>query len=749
MFDLQSQDGSVRKTEFRSPIPQVPESGVAIVKPNLLDGEKMMALHSRLLGYYTSELDRQFQNRVERAEDDDYYDNKQWAEEDALVVENRGQKAIVYNVIAASVDWITNTEKRARADFKVLPRRKDDAKPAMRKTELLKYLSDANHTPHHRSRAFEDGVKSGLGWVEDGVDEDSENEPLYSRYVSWREMLHDSRCQQFDIEDSRFLFRSKWIDLDILLAMFRKRQRVLQESARHAETFLGADAYGDDAMDASEQENEYAARTGSDIITGYYRQRVRTIEGWIRIPVDTIRLKGGSFSGEIYDPHSPGHEWSLAEEKGARKVSKTAMRMHVAIFTPVGMLWFSESPYRHNRFPFTPVWGKRRGSDGQPYGLVRGLKGMQDDINKRASKALYILSTNKIIMDEDALPKDMDLEDFRDEAARPDAILLKKKGSSMQFNLETQLSQYQLEMMSRSIQLIQQSSGVTDELLGRKTNAVSGKAIQSRQDQGSMATGHFFSNQRLSTTLQGEKQLANVEQFMTEEKAFRITNQRGVAEFVEVNNGLPENDIVRSKADFVISDADWHATLRQANVEALIDMIGKINNPQITLMTLDLVIESMDLAMRDELVKRIRKMTGQKDPDAADEPPTPEEEAAAAQAQEQQQLQLRGVNAEIAEKEAKAAKLLAEVDTAKAKLASINVGTQQQAMDVGALSLAAPPAAAHVADLVLAEAGYVSESDKQAALAEAAMAEQEQAMQAEQSQMPPPTAPAPAVGIAL
>lgn len=747
MFDLAAGDGSVRKTSFKSPIPQAKDGGIAVTKGNLLDGERMQALHGRLIGYYTSELDRQFQNRAERAEDDDYYDNKQWSDEDAAVVEERGQKAIVYNVISASVDWITNTEKRARADFKVLPRRKDDAKPATRKTELLKYLSDCNHTPHHRSRAFEDAVKSGLGWVEDGVDEDSDNEPLYSRYASWREMLHDSRCQQYDIEDSRYLFRSKWIDLDILLAMFKTRHRLLHDSAQHADAFLGADAYGDDAMDAGEQEDEYTARTGSDLITGYHRQRVRTIEAWLRIPVDTVRLRGGSFSGEVFDPHSPGHEWSLAEEQGVRKVSKTAMRMHVAILTPVGMLWFSESPYRHNRFPFTPVWGKRRGRDGMPYGLVRGLKGMQDDINKRASKALYILSTNKIIMDEDALPKDMDLEDFRAEAARPDAILLKKAGSSMNLNAETQLSQYQLEMMSRSIQLIQQSSGVTDELLGRKTNAVSGKAIQSRQDQGSMATGHFFANQRLATTLQGEKQLANVEQFMTEQKSFRITNQRGNAEFVEVNDGLPENDIVRSKADFVITDADWNATMRQADVSAMLDMIGKINNPAVALATLDLIVDMMDLPNREELVKRIRKMTGQKDPDAADEPPTPEEEAAAQAQQEQQALQVRGITAEITAKEAQAEKLIAEAAAKRAQLSSINVGTQRAAMEVGALSLEAPPAAAHVADLVLAEAGYVSESDMQAAEADAALAE-EQAMQ-QQAEMASQPAPAPAVGIAL
>ena len=62
----------------------------------------------------------------------------------------------------------------------------------------------------------------------------------------------------------------------------------------------------------------------------------------------------------------------------------------------------TKSPYRHNKYPFVPLWGYKRGRDGLPYGMVRGLRDIQDDINKRAAKAQYILATNKIIADEDA-----------------------------------------------------------------------------------------------------------------------------------------------------------------------------------------------------------------------------------------------------------------------------------------------------------------------------------------------------------
>src|SRR5690606_20835063 len=128
-----------------------------------LDSPENVELFLRLLGYYQQELDRQADNRIQQAIDEDFYDHIQWSEQDAAALKERGQAPVVYNVIAQTINWIIGSEKRGRVDFRVLPREKSDAKPAERKTQLLKYLSDINRTPFHRSRAFEDAVKVGIG----------------------------------------------------------------------------------------------------------------------------------------------------------------------------------------------------------------------------------------------------------------------------------------------------------------------------------------------------------------------------------------------------------------------------------------------------------------------------------------------------------------------------------------------------------------------------------------------------------
>jgi hypothetical protein len=716
MFDLRADDGSVRKKEGYLPPATAQAAGdTRARRSNSLDSGAMLLMHRRLTALYTQELDRQFSNRQQQALDADFYDNEQWREEDKQVLEDRGQVPLVYNVISNSVDWVTGTEKRTRPDWKVLPRRKEDSKPATRKTELLKYLSDVNRTQFHISRAFKDAVKVGIGWMEDGISGETDAEPLYSRYESWRNMLWDSAATELSLDDARYIFRTKWVDLDVACAYFPKRKRILEQAASDSDNFQFLDTYGDDFMDSQELALEQAGESKtSDRITGYQRRRVRLMEAWIRMPVKAPKMKGGTFTGELYDEYSPGHQADV-DAGDAEVVERPVMRMHVGIFCSAGMLWYSQSPYRHNRFPFTPIWAFQRDKDRMPYGMIRRLRDIQEDINKRASKALAILSSNKVIMDEGALPKGTTLEEFADEVARPDAIIVKVAGKEIKLDVDRELSQWHLELMSRSIAMVQQASGVTDEQMGRRTNAVSGKAIQSRQDQGAMTTTEYFDNLRLARQIQGEKQNANIEQFMSEEKAFRITNMRGSAEYVTVNDGLPENDIVRSKADFVISEADWRASVRQAQADELLDLLGKLApvSPQVVVVMLDLLIESMDIPNREELVKRIRQVTGMRDPDA--EELTPEDVARAEQQQKAAALQEADAQATVRKKGAEAALAEARAEQTRSQMTSTNVDAQTKALAAAREAIVVPESAP-IADHILAESGFVSASDKAAAL---------------------------------
>ena len=691
---------------------------LARVNEHTLDSPDMDELHGRLMAFYRKELAVQEDNRIEQATDFDFYDGIQWTERELQIMRERGQTPLTFNVCAQTINWMLGSERRSRVDYKILPREEDASQAAERKSELLKYLSDVNRTPFDESRAFADAVKGGIGWIEDGVRDEGEGEPIYTRYESWRNMLHDTSATELDLSDSRYIFRTKRTDADVAYSMFPDRKGTIREAAGQSESVLSAlDDSGDDIMDTIEIFREER----EDVVAGYQqasRMRVRLIECWFRVPVEDQYLRGGQFSGELFDMRSEGHQADVMTQR-AKVVRKVKMRMHVAIMCESGILHLSKSPYRHNQFPFTPIWCYRRDRDNQPYGLMRQMRDPQSDVNRRAAKALQILSSNKVIMDSDAVT---DMKRFEQEVGRPDAILIKKPGSHLELDADRGMDGPHIELMQRSIGLIQSMTGVTDESMGRTTNATSGKAIIARQDQGSLATSPIMDNLRLARQVSGEKRLSLVEQYMTERKKFRITNQRGQPTHITVNDGLPENDIVRTKADFVISETDFNATMRQAQVEELLALMQQLAGtaPQLVLAVLDIVVETMDVPQREELVKRIRSLTGQADPDADPNNPDEETQQANAQKQMEAEMAMRAAQAELMEKEAsaklkmaqaekaefEARKIMAEIERIMKEAAKQGVEAQVRALEAAAQLISSPGLGA-AADHVMAAAGAV------------------------------------------
>jgi len=313
-----------------------------------------------------------------------------------------------------------------------------------------------------------------------------------------------------------------------------------------------------------------------------------------------------------------------------------------------------------------------------------------------------------------------------------------KPNSRFDFQADRDLAAAHLELMSRDISLIQQASGVTDENMGRKTNATSGRAIQARQEQGSLVTAKLFDNLALFSQIRGEKQLSLLEQFMSEPKQFRITNQRGQPEYIDINE-LPENDITRSKADFLISETDWQVTMRQAAAGELMEMARQLP-PDVMMLLLDLVIDNLDLPNREEIVKRIRGVTGQRDPDSDPQNPTPEEmeqaQAQAAQAQAAQQaqmLQMAMMEAEAGKKQAEADRAAAQAAKMRADMARVNVGTQGAALETAAAALTVPQAV-DVADKIMHESGFVSRSEMEAEQAKMQQQQMQMAQAEQQAQ---------------
>lgn len=667
---------------------------------------------NQLRGYWYEARAAHAYNRDQQAIDEDFKDSIQWEELDIKELEERGQKPLVYNEIKPAVEWLLGTERRTRVDWKVLPRGKEDRESAETKTKLLKYVSDANNFGFNTSRIFADAATIGCGWAELGIRSDSNVEPLFVRYESWRNIWLDPLSMELDISDARYLMRSKVVDYDIAKQMFPDRAYVVRaavENAFHEHGIL----YDQDLHDVRQNIDTGLANLAglsNDNVRPSFRKIVRLTECWYRVPVRTQVLRGGSqFDGLTFDKDNAAMIAEL-ENGQASLYESLKMQVRVAVFCNKGLLQDMDSPYRHNRFPFVPLWGYRRGRDNMPYGIVRSARDPQMDLNKRRSKALFLLSVNRTVMDEGAVK---DIDDYADEVSRPDAIIVKKAGKELKIETNVQLAEEHIMLGNQSAEYIRQISGVTGENLGQETNATSGKAIIARQNQGTTTTASLFDNKRLFIQLSGEVMLSLIEQFYDYNKVVRIAGERGSHDFLTINEQMPDgtiqNPINLSQADFKVAEQDSSETERMAQFDQLIEIVRGLDS-SVAINFMDLVFEQSDIPSADEFVRRFRQINGQADPNDPNAKQIEEQnnQAKAQKQQEQERLQSAQVQADIRAKIA-----AAKVNEAKSQQTKLD--SMAKAFEEAAIVLQTQPVVAQTANDLLegADAAQPGQQNRQ------------------------------------
>jgi hypothetical protein len=639
-------------------------------EPHPLDGPEARATLKKCLGWYYRERDIQAVNRMDMAIDADMYDGDQWDPADAALLEERGQVPLVFNEVAPMADWMIGTERRSRVDWSVLPRTEDDVQMADVKTKVMKYVTDVNRSAFNRSRAFEDAVKVGIGWVDSGVRNDPTKDIIYDKYEDWRNVLWDSMAIEMDLSDARYVFRTRWVDDDVAAAMYPERADVVRRAVQHDRDYS--------AQQWAEDEFNYQGYAGSTRSGGYVasgqssadsdpRRRVRLIECQFRMPVQARVVTSGPFKGSIVEPWDNALQ-AVVSAFGGSVVDRVLMRMHIAVFTEGHLLALGPMPMRHNSFSLTPIWCYRRGRDRQPYGVIRRVRDLQADLNKRASKALFALSTNQIFAEHGAVD---DINETREEANQPDGVIIYKQGKKLEVHRDSEMAAGQVQMMTLDAQAIQRNAGISNENLGRQTNASSGEAIKARQMQGSVVTTQPFDNLRFATQTQGEKLLSLVEQWYTEEKVIRLSGHKGKLDWVKINQPEQQpdgsvrylNDITASVADFVVSEQDYAGTLRQVMYESMVNLAGRMD-PATAMRLMTLAMDYSDLPNHEQMAAEMRKLTGERDPN---KPLTPEE-----QEQMQQQMQAQAEALQMQQSTARAA-----LDEQLARVREVNARAQK------------------------------------------------------------------------
>ena len=436
-------------------------------------------LHGKLVRWFEeSEMARM--DEIELAQRDrEYFDGFQWTREELKLLKERGQPAIVINKVADKVQLLCGMERKARTDPKAFSRTPAEEDRADAATQALRYIADDNDFSIVRSEVFSNMLIEGAGGADLGLEDDGQGScNITITTIPWDRIWYDPHSRSYDFSDARYKGMVIWTDRDALEEMYP----------------------GEDVQDVIESsfsstDYQYNDRPETAFWTDNNRTRIRLVQcDWAER--GTWWRATYTKSGLLAAPQR-----SKFKDRKGKSCS--------------GLLLQSSYINREN----------------QRYGMVRGLISLQDEINKRRSKALHLLSVRQVIAEQGAVP---DVDKARREVAKPDGYIEVMPGLKFEIEQTADLAAGQFQLLQHATAEMQ-LSGPNAAMSGTDPRELSGRAILAQQAGGAAQNEpladalRFWSRRVYETAWQAARE------FWSGGKWVRVTDDLNETRWVGIN----------------------------------------------------------------------------------------------------------------------------------------------------------------------------------------------------------------------
>jgi hypothetical protein len=558
--------------------------------------------------------------------DRDYVDNKQLTDAEIKELERRGQPPVIINRIKRKVDYLKGHEMAQRIDPRAMPRTPKHEADAEGAEQALRYVDDEQNLDHKRSLVWENLLIEGMAGWRVGVEEKYNEICIKVDRIPWDRMFYDPHSSEPDFSDAGYLGIVRWEDYDEAVAKYPEGKDALEWT-----------------LDQTSLSDTYDDKPKFRVWADKKRKRVRICQIWVK-------------RQEV---------WYWAE------------------FTKGGILKAGPSPHQTDKgdsdceLIFGSAYVNR---DNERYGLVRELISPQDEINKRRSKALHLLSVDQTIAEQGAV---QDPQKTRRERAKPDGYVEVAPGAlsdgRIKFETRTDLAQGHMQLLQETKNEIDMIAG-NIALQGNALNkgAASGKAIIASQQGGSMEIAPLIDNLRHMDIRVFRAVWARVRQYWTSEKWIRVTDDERNIKWLGLNvDPMQVQMMAQQNPQMAEKIAGAVGSIAELDCDIIIDDAPDGLTPQLeqfqSLVELKKMDANNELPFRAILtampnLKNKEQVLAQMD----ESKQSPEQ----AQAQQMaQQLQMAGAQAEIQEKQASA-----QLKQAQAAKAMAEIGMPQPGM---------------------------------------------------------------------
>lgn len=561
--------------------------------------------HARLVSMFEESEDAGRPNTQKAERDVDYYDGKQWTEDEVKKLRKRGQAALMDNHIKPKIRFLQGLEQSRRTDPKASPRTPQHEQDANSCTDALRFVCDQNRFNRIRSKVFKDVLSAGWGGYEVTVEQrpGRPNPVVVIRRCPWDRMGADPYSGDELYDDANYKFLVLWMDREEAIAK-----------------------YGKDAGQVFDETVSFGRAGGS------FDDKPRTTT-WVsynkRWRVRVVQL---------YFKHLETDQVCFAE------------------FTKGGLLNYGPSPWldEFGQPEDAYAWGSANvDRDNNRYGEIRDLVDLQDGINHRTSKFQHLISTRQTFRTETALSSQGPLE-MRRQLARPDGDVVLAPG--VEFGKQFGIIPTG-DMADKQFELLQQhearftAQGPNASLMGKGGAQQSGRAILANQQGGSIEANTVFDILH-DMDLQLYRKIWNrIRQFWTKEQWISVTDDMQNARWVGFNipvtdptgqpvidpqTGQPamQNQLSQIDVDIEVDEAPHAGTMQDEEFGKMTELAKVV--PSLQQLPAQAWLEMSNLRNKGKIAKVVQQ-AGQ---------PSPEQQQA-------KQIALAGEAAKVKETESK------------------------------------------------------------------------------------------------
>ena len=611
--------------------------------------------------------------RLDSDTDTDYYDGAQLKQEVIKRLEDAGIPPQDSNLIKPTINAVLGLEARSRTDYKVTSDDESQDEIAEGLSAKLKEIETESRADRAMSDAYSSMIRAGIGWIEISRELDPTKYPYRVREVDRNDIFWDWTAREPDLSDARYLRRDKWFDKSYAINAFPDDADLIENSWNGWNT---VDVYdGDNTGMARAYEIEQTwGRTQEDFLN-HDAGMVKLSELWYRYQESAYMMYLADGRAIEYNEQNPEHHLAVAH--GLVQVQKAMMpRVRVSIWLGPHKLMDVPTPLPHNQFPYIPFWCFRKDRSRSPYGLIRDMRGPQDQIIDLDILLYEVLNSVKVEVDNDAL--DLNANTYKEvaqnmQSLRSITVLNAQRRNPVGFKVtrEHELAVQVFQLVQERKRRIEEVGGVYRAMLGDSKDGKSGVAINSLVEQGSTVLAEPNDNFRYARRLCGQQLLAFAKADMIG-KPTQIAVKQGARQKViyfnrtimTTNGPVIENDIQMAQVKVVLEDIPATPTFRAQQLQAMSQIVESAP-PIYQAVLYPVMLELSDVPNRHEIADQLRKVGN------VPGPTTPEQEQQEAmKAQHAEAIQQQLIALEMQLKQAMVNKTQAEAQRAAAQAQS-------------------------------------------------------------------------------